>query len=191
MASEVPKKAKSSKRGWFSRTRRHVKRKREFRIARINKSRRRIDEISNNGSLGPLVKFMKANTERFKIITESVFEVPFDFLYHLLGSLHALVLIGSVGFLWILVWMLTEIVAREFKGKVGEAFDIVNAAIVLIDVLIDTYVLFVLGPIVEFVQVIACDLRIGTFSFKSMMPGVVKEVFCNDLPGFVRLLCPK
>ena len=156
---------------------------------------RRIDDINQNGNLGPFVKFVKSNTERFKIITIGVFEVPFDFIYHLFGSVHSLVMLGAIGFLWILVWMLTETFAIDFKGRVGDAFDIVNGAIVLIDVLIDTYVLFVLGPIVEFVQIIACDLNLGGFSIKSMMPGIVKEVFCNDLPGFGHPLplvcCPK
>tara|TARA_A100001015_G_scaffold16260_1_gene19023 strand:+ start:2643 stop:4310 length:1668 start_codon:yes stop_codon:yes gene_type:complete len=177
-------------------TRKKIKRRAKMRMARINKSRKRIDEINQNGDLGPLVKFIKTNTERIKIITEGIFDIPFDFAYHFLGSLHALVIIGAIGFIWILVWMLTESFAIEFKGKVGEAFDLINGAILLIDILIDTYVLMVLGPMIEFVAIVACDLNLGGITIKQYMPGTIRDVFCNDMPGFgnplpIGLLLPK
>lgn len=180
--------SKPKKLSWRKRARKAAKRRSDLKITRINKRKARIDEINQNGDLGPLVRFVKANAERIKIITEGIFDIPFDLAYHLLGSLHALVILGSIGFLWILVWMLTETFAREFQGHVTTACILINTAIGIIDVCLDLYVLVVLGPIIEFVQIVACDLNMGGITIKQYMPDIVKEVFCDDLPGAGNLL---
>lgn len=184
---EHPNRKEAAKTGgvrkWIRNRRRGAKKHSELHLARIKKRRARIDDINQNGDLGPVVRFVKSNVERVKIITEGIFDIPFDLAYHLLGSLHALVILGGIGFLWILVWMLTETFSIEFQGKVGEAYTIVNVAIDMLNILIDSYVFMVLGPIVEFIQVIACDLKLGPISIKQHLPKAVKSVFCDALPG--------
>lgn len=74
--------------------------------------------------------------------------VPFDFSFHFFMSISQLILLLSVGIVWILVWAAVESIALYARDDVLIPLWILcDALIGLLDFLIDWLMLYIFGPV--------------------------------------------
>lgn len=78
--NDSPAPKKLSIRETFGNLRQHAKTWAKTRAAPLNASIKNDEERIKNLTGNPIEVFLEANTLRFKIIAESVFEVPFEFV---------------------------------------------------------------------------------------------------------------